>query len=148
MKIIKGDLFSTECDIIAHGVNCKGGFGSGVAGQIAKHYPLAKKEYLRKYNDEKWKLGDIQLITINPRLMIANIATQENYGRAKLQYVDYAALKIGLDRVFEFAQDIKLSIAAPMIGAGLGGGDPKKILSIFKDISSDFPRVSFEVYYQ
>jgi O-acetyl-ADP-ribose deacetylase (regulator of RNase III) len=45
----KGNIFESGAGIIAHGVNCKGAFGSGVAGQIAKLYPKTKSDYLYKF---------------------------------------------------------------------------------------------------
>ena len=38
----KGDLFDTDHQIIAHGCNCRGGYGAGIAGQMAKKYPKAR----------------------------------------------------------------------------------------------------------
>ena len=36
IKIINGDLFDTDANIICHQVNCKGKMGSGVALQVKK----------------------------------------------------------------------------------------------------------------
>jgi O-acetyl-ADP-ribose deacetylase (regulator of RNase III) len=123
MLLRKGNLFSSECDIIAHGVNCRGAFGSGVAGQIARLFPLAKEEYVRKFKSkEKWKLGDVQFVRVNEKLIIANCATQYNYGTDKV-HVDYDAVASIFNKIIDYAEPTGLSIAVPKIGCGLAGGD-------------------------
>lgn len=96
IRVIKGDLFTTSAEIICHGVNCQGSFGSGVAGQIAKHFPRVREAYLQKHNKSGWKLGDIQLVFSTDDLelpIIANIATQEKFGYDGQLYADYKAIK-------------------------------------------------------
>ena len=41
IKIIDGDLLTSNTDIIAHQVNCKGAFNSGVAKAIRDYDKLA-----------------------------------------------------------------------------------------------------------
>jgi hypothetical protein len=39
VKIVKGDLLKSDCQYIAHGVNCQGVMNSGIAKQIRDKYP-------------------------------------------------------------------------------------------------------------
>lgn len=79
VRYVKGDLFTTDCDLIAHGCNCRGGYGSGVAYTMAKLYPKAKYYYLDKYEEDGWKLGDVQMVYQRDGKYIANCATQDAY---------------------------------------------------------------------
>lgn len=44
IEYVKGNILEDPTvKVLMHGCNCSGGFGSGVAGQIAKKYPIIKK---------------------------------------------------------------------------------------------------------
>lgn len=149
IKYIHGNLFDSQCNIIAHGCNCKGGFGSGLAGQIAKKWPRVREAYLEHHNIFGWKLGDVQLVFCNDDFsfpIIANVATQEKYGYDGKLYADYEAIENGLFQVFEYAKNKKYSIALPRIGCGLAGGDWDVVKEIIGYTSSVFPTVAVEVY--
>lgn len=45
IKIIDGDLLTSNTDIIAHQVNCKGAFNSGVAKAIRDYDVQVYKDY-------------------------------------------------------------------------------------------------------
>lgn len=126
----KGNLFDSKCRVIAHGVNCLGGFGSGVAGQIAKLYPYAKTCYLSKHNSERWNIGDVQFVNCKDRI-IANCATQHTYGRTGV-HVNYDALASCMNKVFSYAEEQDFGVAIPWIGAGLAGGDKEEVRKILQ----------------
>ena len=50
MKIIKGDLLNETTGLIAHGVNCQGVMGKGIALAIKKKYPQVFIDY-KQYFD-------------------------------------------------------------------------------------------------
>lgn len=123
LTYIKGDLFDTKRDVIGHGVNCKGAFGAGVAAQVAKKYPEARQCYLDKYKREGWKPGDVQFVTVADYRVIANMATQEDYGGDGRRYVSYRGIAIAFDELLRFCKQGGWGVAIPKIGAGLAGGD-------------------------
>ena len=43
---VKGDVLESREQIVAHGVNCTGHFGSGVAGAIKRKKPYIREQYL------------------------------------------------------------------------------------------------------
>ena len=45
IRVIDGDLFTTDARFIVHQVNCKGVMGSGVAKQVRNKYPHVFVEY-------------------------------------------------------------------------------------------------------
>lgn len=149
IKLIKGDLFSANAEIIAHGVNCKGGFGSGVAGQIAKRWPKVRESYLNKAIKSGWKLGEIQLVFSTHDLelpIIANVATQDGFGYDGKLYADYKAIKKGLTKVVKYCDEHSFRLAMPKIGCGLAGGDWDVVYKLLQTISSKYPDVVIEVY--
>ena len=142
IKTIKGDLielaFAGEFDIIAHGCNCQGIMGAGIAAQIKQHIPgaaKADKAYKKAmndvfdYNHPVFMLGTLSFHLVSslshPMFAVANLYTQVqpganfdlNYGLVpalkKLNYI-HRGRRIGL----------------PMIGAGIGGGDWNQIKEV------------------
>lgn len=149
IKYAKGDVLKSGADIIAHGCNCIGGFGSGVAGQIAKQFPIAKDSYLYKYEEQGWQLGDVQFVVIENTSLwssryIANCATQKEYYPRDKVHADYEAIRVAMQKVKEFAKMHDLTVAIPKIGAGLAGGDWKIIEQILEAVFADY---NVAVYY-
>jgi len=148
---INGNLFKlSTSDIIAHGVNCQGRFASGFAALVARYYPWAKQDYSIKHLNDGWKIGDIQCCSHpylkNYKPIICNIATQKYYGYDGEVYFSYVGFRLGLSKLLEFAENNKLSISMPKIGAGLGGGSWDEILTIIEEVSSDYQDVEINIY--
>lgn len=144
INYIKGDLFDTDADIIAHGCNCRGGYGSGVAKTMADKYPKARHYYLDKHDDDGWELGDVQYVTQRDGKIIANCATQDGYMPRNVCHADYGAIRKCMELVKDFAKGNGYKVAIPKIGAGLAGGDWTKIEKILNDVFSDY---DVTVYY-
>lgn len=144
IKYVQGDLFTTKADIIAHGCNCRGGFGSGVAGQIASRYSKAKHYYLDKFDEDGWYLGDIQPVLQSDGKYIVNCGTQFTYLPRGIRHADYDGIRLSMERLLKFAKDKGLSVAIPKIGAGLAGGDWTVIEKILKEI---FTNYDITIYY-
>ncbi len=132
-----GNVLSSTMGILAHGCNCAGVYGAGLAKAISAIYPEAKASYMAKYRTEGWKLGEVQFVdTEGP--WVANMATQEGYGRVVgCTYLDAAALSRCLRTVFCFAEEAKLGIATVWVGTGLAQGDPEIVKRIFVEISTE-----------
>lgn len=161
MDVIKGDLLSVAKGIIAHGCNCQGAFGSGVAGAIARKYPGVRDAYLQKHNRVGWKLGDVQIVRIdgNPvkevtnselfaekdKLFIANCATQFNYNPKTGPHLDYDALERCMKKVLRLCWEQMLPLAIPHIGCGLAGGNWETVQEIINRVNLDW-KVPITVY--
>ena len=91
MKIsyLFGDLIRAPEPIIAHGCNCMGVMGAGVALQIKKHFPEAYKSYRQIHEHTGLHLNNVIYVKSNNKI-IANCLTQQNVGSG-LQ-VDYDAV--------------------------------------------------------
>ena len=124
----KGDLLSVESGIIAHGCNCQGVMGSGVAKLIKDKYPSAYRIYKYQEQTSGLKLSAVQLVMVDDSLYVANLMTQQFYGRDGKRYVSYDAIDECLDNLL--ARSGKMQVNIPRIGAGLGGGEWEVISEI------------------
>lgn len=144
VKYKKGDLLEATEDIIAHGCNCSGGFGSGVAGQIAKKWPDVRAAYLKQHNSYGWELGSWQIVDADDKLVI-NCATQKKYLPRGICHADYDAIREVMGHVKKYASHYNFSVAIPKIGAGLAGGDWNVIEGILNEVFSDYDVTVYEL---
>jgi O-acetyl-ADP-ribose deacetylase (regulator of RNase III) len=114
----QGDVTRASEQVIAHGVNCRGYFGSGVAGAIKKRYPYVSDQYLSL---DHHILGTCQFVEYQDQIWV-NAHTQQDIGRDGGQYADLEAVGECLYEISEYMDKHELtSIAMPRIGCGLGG---------------------------
>jgi O-acetyl-ADP-ribose deacetylase (regulator of RNase III) len=148
VKVIKGDLFYTDCSIILHGCNSRGVMGSGVAKTIKQLYPKAYEEYAL-WCSKKFTLGLYQAVDCGSKIII-NAVTQQNYGKVSEQTGPNPVRHVSYDAVADIMKHLNIdyagrSIAMPMIGSSLGGGKWPIIESI---IRSELLDVQALVYVQ
>jgi len=120
METIKKDLTTVESGIVAHGCNCSGGFGSGIAGAIKNRWPCVALEF-RGNGTGAELLGTIQVVQIAKDLVVANCYTQVNYGPGDKRYADPEAIEACLYQLVELAIETGLPLYIAKIGCGLGG---------------------------
>lgn len=148
IKLIQGNIIDAlandDIDIFAHGVNCKGGFGSGLAKEIARRLPKVRNEYLYKHHSEGWGLGQTQLVNIytededyQHHHRVMNCATQKEYGREKKMYCSYEAIEQCMHEYHGYCKENNLIPGLPYIGCGLAGGDWNIVKKIIEDTFSD-----------
>lgn len=135
--MLKGDVTKADQDVIAHGVNCKGAMGSGVALALLKRWPRVREEYIEFHKNFGWRLGTVQYIPVNDHQIVANCATQKSYLPRGQKHVDYEAVEICMQDLYEYCKMHGKSLAIPKIGAGLAGGDWKEIRKIINKIFVD-----------
>ena len=133
IRIVSGDLFNCEEDIIAHQVNCKGVAG-GLAGVLFRRYPEAFIEYkhlLRSVRDDSELLGRTFLTDPQDEdgKIIGNMFGQYNPGADYRPEALYSALK----ECAELAEAHGYSIALPYkISCGICGGDWDEVLALIE----------------
>lgn len=137
IKYITGDLLASDADFIAHGCNAVGGFGSGVAGQIAKQFPRVKHAYIERHHTLGHELGDVHFVYRGdkPGKYIVNCITQQEYYPRDRVHADYEAIETCMRKVKDYANG--RTIAIPKIGCGLAGGSWKIVEKILNKIFSD-----------
>lgn len=137
VKIIKGDLLSTDADIICHQVNLQGYMGGGLALSIAKKYPDVEYEYI-KYPYKK--LGEV-CFSETEDFIIANCFSQtEDFD------TDYDALLKCLFEVRFFMKACGLkTVAMPYkYGCGIANGDWEKVFKIFRVVFKNFDLLVYQ----
>lgn len=138
MKVIKGDLLAmgkaNEFDIIVQGCNCHNVMGSGIARQIRDQFPdawLADQETLA---GDRNKLGRYT-IGMAGRLVVINAYTQYNTAQHGEDVFEYNSFQNILENlVTRFG---KYRIGLPMIGMGLAGGDPARIMPMLEKFADE-----------
>lgn len=80
IKIIEGNLFDSNAQIIAHQVNCQKKMGSGVAKQVKERYPHVFNAYEDFLKDcSKPPLGAVQIVPIDINQYDTQTNTVKNY---------------------------------------------------------------------
>ena len=163
-KIVDGDLFNTECQVIAHQVNCIGVMGSGVAKEVKRLYPNAFKEYCSLVSSmDHQVLGGCLLVDCGDKY-IASLFGQYSYRgdntytsgyvlpalnpgvndsyyneSTPVRYTNYEGFYMSLTRLRTDMNKLGLkSVAFPYkIGSDRGGADWNVILSMINSVFSE-----------
>ncbi len=150
MKIIykKGDVLNCTEPWIVHGCNAQCVMGSGVALAIRKKWPSAYATYIAMKEAKGMKLGAVSFAEQDYGPVVFNAITQEFYGRDGRKYVSYSAIREAMQAMDWYADTVfsveeGCSIAMPMIGAGLGGGDWETISAIIEEESKHFQPIVY-----
>jgi O-acetyl-ADP-ribose deacetylase (regulator of RNase III) len=123
IEYVKQDITTIQHGIIAHGCNCSGGFGSGVAGAIARKWPHVK-DMFHQVPPSPTLLGWTHIVWADmPHVRIANMYTQVKYGNDGEVYADPDAIEKALLFVCQYAAEQNVPVYMPPIGCGLGGLD-------------------------
>lgn len=141
IKIIDGDLFESNADIIAHQVNCSNAMNSGVAKQVREKYPEVFQAYqtlCKSHSKCKSSLlGECQVVEVAENRCIANLFGQLGYGYDGQQYTDIDALKramIKLRNRYSLDKE-NITIAMPhKIGSCRGGAKWIDVYAIIEEV--------------
>lgn len=145
ISYVSGDLFTNahQVQAFAHGCNCAGSMGAGIAVGFRTRYPSMYEEYRRrcKATPREFNPGDVFLWRDADQPWVFNLATQENYWRSRATYaaVDQALVTM---RILADSEEVR-SIAMPRIGVGLGGLSWRRVCEIVERIFSNWERALF-----
>lgn len=115
-------------NIVVHGCNKQGVWGSGVAKMMKQFSWEAFSQYV---SDCYHKNVDVSWHSEQDGSIIASAFTQEFYGKDGAKYVSYDAIDSCFSQIFKAAVEFDKEVHIPnMIGAGLGGGDQDVIITI------------------
>lgn len=141
MNLVKGDLLqmgkNNEFDIIVHGCNCFNAMGGGIAYQIANQFPDARLADEETVRGDAGKLGTYT-IGMDGRLVILNAYTQYSISRDGHDVFEYNAFERVLNKISQ--RFGKWRIGLPLIGMGLAGGDPQRIIPMIEDFATRVER--------
>jgi O-acetyl-ADP-ribose deacetylase (regulator of RNase III) len=128
-----GDLFSTpHIHAFAHGCNCAGAMGKGIAVAFRQRWPAMYEEYRKRCKSGSFELGDVFVWKAGDDVVF-NLGTQRTWkDKAELWAVERA-----LDGMLKIAEESGLAeVAMPRIGAGLGGLDWIAVRSLLEKLGS------------
>lgn len=114
------DITTVEKGIIAHGVNCQGAMGSGVALALKNKWPMVYDQY-KSLPTGKSMLGSCDFVDVEVGLVVANCYTQNLYGYGGGRYASVDAIKESMLRVYQLAMVDKCHVYLPKIGCARGG---------------------------
>jgi O-acetyl-ADP-ribose deacetylase (regulator of RNase III) len=145
IEFVKGDLLaSPKLAAIAHGCNCAGAMGKGIAMEMRNRWPRMYDEYRSRCHEQQFKLGDV-FVWEEGGTTIFNLGTQRSWKtRAELP-----AIKQSLDTMLRLAEQRGIKkIGLPKIGAGLGGLNWAKVKGLLHEIGNHSPicLIVFEQY--
>ncbi|MFN3199405.1 MAG: macro domain-containing protein [Bradymonadia bacterium] len=118
VQYISGDLFHFDgLDGLAHGCNCAGSMGKGIAVPFKRRYPAMYRAYRQRCLEGTFTLGDV-FEWPTACETIFNLGTQAHWrSKAELWAVEQA-----LEQMVRGAERRGVKrIGLPRIGAGLGG---------------------------
>lgn len=147
---IQGDLFRTAAPAIAHGCNTQALMGAGVAAIVRRDYPEVYIEYAEACRESDFKPGQmLPAWGTNPHtdkpVWILNLASQDLPGpHARADWLE-GSLRDALAFCHESGF---CRMAAPRIGAGIGGLDwETEVRPVFEKVADEFPTITVEVYF-
>jgi O-acetyl-ADP-ribose deacetylase (regulator of RNase III) len=140
IQFVAGNLFENTfgAQAFAHGCNCQGAMGAGIATQFRESYPAMYEEYRRrcKAKPREFNLGDAWLWKADDQPSVFNLGTQEGYWRAR---ACYHAIEQALSNMRQRADQEQIhSIAVPRIGVGYGGLSWTKVREIIERVFADW----------
>ena len=131
IRYIQGDLLASNLKVIAHGCNCRGAFGAGIARQIRITYPNVYEVYNLKHRVLGLELGSILPVRTLDGRIVVNCMTQQDCGNDGRVYLDYDALDRCMAAINDHVENWgETEVGMPKIGAGLAGGDWDRIEQI------------------
>lgn len=126
--------------IIVHCCNDIGAWGAGFVVALSKRWPLAEEAYRAWYAAQQnpvdppfkgqvdtsgpFRLGEVQLVLVGPKLWVANLIGQHHVGMGpdNRPPIRYDAIQAGLKKVYRLVQIHGAGIHMPRMGSGLAGG--------------------------
>ena len=145
IKLVNGNILTfperDEDTIICHQVNCKGVMGAGLAKQVRDKWPVVFSKYKKVCGTDK--LGDFQMVQVAPRLYIANLFGQLNFGRDERQ-TNYAALTAALFGAMKEHPNATFRVPYGL-GCGLAGGNWVTVLNLIEEAANAW-NVNVEIW--
>ncbi|MEO5951180.1 MAG: macro domain-containing protein [Chloroflexia bacterium] len=145
VKYVAGDLFVNRvgAEALAHGCNCQGVMGAGVAVGFRERYPEMYEEYRRRCKaiSRRFNVGDAFLWREPSKPAVFNLGTQEN---TRDQKATYDGVRTALVNMRGLAEKAKIdAIAMPLIGAGLGGLDWNRVRPIVEEVFGEWEGIVY-----
>ncbi|MFO8236171.1 MAG: macro domain-containing protein [Bacteroidales bacterium] len=128
IKVITGNIFTTECHTIVNTINCVGVMGAGIALECRLRYPKMFQRYVELCDSKLIDIGKLWIYKTDNK-WILNFPTKKHWKfPSKKEYL-HAGLKKFIDT---YSQKGIRSIAFPLIGSDKGGIPADESLKIME----------------
>lgn len=141
--ITHGNIFNIEGVYnYAHGCNCAGAMGKGIALQFKERFPTMYTMYKQLCKENLFHPGDIFPFNYNDTFYVFNLGTQATWKTT----ATLEAIEESTRRMLLFASENNVSkIAMPKIGAGLGGLNWDDVKNIIENTAKDYPDIDIYI---
>lgn len=152
VKLIESMPNDGKLRVIGHQGNCQNCMGKGIAGVLAKAYPILEQADNQTIAGDRNKLGTYTYARIKPNVVVCNLYGQYNYGwlnplDSTGRQTDYIALQKALTAMRDdFAGQSTQPIAFYLpraIGSGLAKGNYNTIRGILEEVFKEHELVLF-----
>jgi len=133
VKFVDGDVFETSTSVaLAHGCNCAGAMGKGIAVEFKRRWPVMYALYKAKCDDGSFACGDVFVWKDSSTgRTIFNLGTQRTW-RTK---ATLSAVREALGKAATLAEELGVkTVCLPLIGAGLGGLSADSVKQLVIDV--------------
>lgn len=143
-----GDMFTSEMQVLGHGVNCHGVMGSGIAVTVKNLFPdvyIAYRDKCTKGDKaERLQGGDMfPYQSENRGIWILNLASQYDPGRN----AKYDFLLDSVKKAFAWCDANNVSgFALPRIASGIGGLEEPVVEYMLQYVAAQYPNVELELW--
>lgn len=142
IKVIKGNIWNTKCDVLVNTVNCQGVMGAGIALEAKLRYPEMYQRYKEFCQKGLLEVGKLDLYKKSEPYWILNFPTKNQWKLPSRE--EYIVL--GLQKFTDFYQEKGIKSAAfPVLGGLNGGLNENRVLDIMLSYLSKVD-IPIEVY--
>jgi O-acetyl-ADP-ribose deacetylase (regulator of RNase III) len=128
---VRGELLSAGLPAVAHGCNCSGTMGAGVAKEIRRRWPPLYRLYRSACRTGGFLPGDV-LVWPGPPV-VYNLAVQLRPGPS----ASLAAIEVAVARMLDLAEAEGITeIGMPRIGCGPGGLRWSEVGPVLDDLAA------------
>jgi O-acetyl-ADP-ribose deacetylase (regulator of RNase III) len=143
---LKGDATQPKGDgdkLIVHCCNDIGAWGAGFVMALSRRWKAPEREYHQWFKRTEPQLGEVQFVQVEDDIWVCNMIGQHKTGTHNgVPPIRYDAIKEGLMEIRSVIKrcrpHVLKSIHAPRFGAGLAGGEWKKIEMLLKSELSQY----------
>lgn len=132
VKVVTGNIFDSQADVLVNPTNPEGVMGGGLALQFSQRFPQMNHAYVQRAKAHKLQLGRIDWHEVHEDATtkyVANLHTMHLGQRATMEAVT--------DGLHDFVLTVNClahvkTVALPVLGDGIGGLDTDEVLKVMK----------------
>lgn len=125
----------------AHGCNCAGAMGKGIAVQFKEKFPRMYQQYKKLCQTGAFTLGEVFMYDYGEGFVF-NLGTQKSW----ITQAEISAVDTAIDKMLQLARENQVEqIALPKIGAGLGKLDWESVKQIIDLRAAAYPDINLLV---